>query len=262
MASLGVSSTSPQKPSRKVSYKQQFDEDDELDENTQQGYMMLLPVRKKPVGQLFVAFAAMILAIAALSHDEIMDGRITYSTTNYVTSVKEVDYVCGYQQLRITYKLSQGYKTSTSYTYNSFLCTDNVLTTSFCTEQRSNGKIWLACGIVGILFNAVSLIAVYKQGFRSTIYLALITLSALFYFISSFNYLANERCSDLETYSNETVSLNTFLGASLILMMVAGGLCVLGTLLSLAYFIKIYKRNKESNDFSSSTVNTNQIEAR
>jgi len=260
MASVGVTSTSPPKISKPISYQEQINEDDEYDENTQQGYMMLLPVRKRPVCQLFVAFAAMILAISALVHDEIMDGSVTYSTTNYY--LKEVDYSCGYQQLSLTSKYTQGYQTSTIYSYNpSFCLRDSILTTSFCTDQRRNGKIWLACGIVGIIFNAVSIIAVYKQGFRSTIYFALITLSALFYFISSFNYLANERCSDLEMYSTETVSLDTFLGASLIIMMVSGALCVLGSLLSLGYFIKFYKKNKESNDLPMSTVNTTQTEA-
>jgi len=63
---------------KKVPYMPQINEGDDFDGNNG-GYMMLVPVRKKPIAQMFLAFASMILAIAGLAHDEIMDGNLTFT---------------------------------------------------------------------------------------------------------------------------------------------------------------------------------------
>lgn len=265
MATSAIPSINTTQPASKknVSYIQQINEDDEFDENTQEGYMMLLPVRKKPIIQMFFAFAAMILAIAALARDEIMDGNITFASTNYWhDKMSEVDYDCGYSQLRFTYIFSSGYQQSETYSYGSALCTEDeyIFSSNFCADQVRNGKIWLACGIIAIIFNAVSIFVVYKHGHKSLIYLALMTLSIIFYSTSAFNWLANERCSDMENYSNSSMTLDTNLGSSMVLMIVAIGLCVFGILVSLMYFLKARKRNAQANVVSS-TVNTTQITA-
>jgi len=255
-----VSTTAP-KTSSKVSYLPQMDEDDEFGGNSQEGYMMLVPVRKKPILQAFFVFTSMVLAVAALIRDEIMDGNLTFAYTSYwYNKLKEVDYDCGYQQLRFVYKYKGGYQQSESYKYGSSICQadEYIFSTNFCKDQDRLGKVWLACSIIGIICNAVSLIGLYKHGHRSKIYLIYVILSIIFYGVAAFDWLANERCSDMENFSNASMTLDTTIGSSLALMIVAFGLCVFGMLLSLLHLIKHYTKSKEQLPIPLATTITTQ----
>jgi len=257
MASSALPQVTAKVPSANaVPYVPQTNDDDE-----EGGYMLLVPIRKKPYVQLFLSFAAMVLAIAGLARDEIMDGSITFSSTYYWYNLKEVDYDCGFQELRFTYVFTKGYKQSESYRYSSSLCEQNeyIFSNNFCSDQNKLGKVWLGCGIVGIIFNAISMLAIHKQGPRSKLYLLLITLSTTFYCAAAFDWMANERCNDLENYSNATITLDTTLGSSLILIIVAAGLCMFGMLLTLFNLIRARVKHTQENDIPLSNLTTTQV---
>jgi len=103
------------------------------------------------------------------------------------------------------------------------------------------------------------MLAIHKQGPRSKLYLLLITLSTTFYCAAAFDWMANERCNDLENYSNATITLDTTLGSSLILIIVAAGLCMFGMLLTLFNLIRARVKHTQENDIPLSNLTTTQV---
>ena len=181
-------------------------------------YMMLVrPFAGKnlPYFQLFLPFVAIILTIAALPIDEITDGdwEIDDSVV-YWSEVKEVDYDCGWNVLRFTYYWTEGYKQSEEYDYSSSLCDDDqdVFDNDWCSTMESIGHVWLGFNIVAILLAAVSMVVVFKQGKTSLIYFVLNFFGVICYLVAVGNWLSNEICSDIESFTNETFTVTTNVG--------------------------------------------------
>lgn len=119
---------------------------DELDDDVDQYMMMVRPFRNKkiPWAPLILAFIAMILGIISLAIDEISDGdwEIDDSVV-YWDSVSEVDFDCGWQELRFTYKWSSKYTNGETYKYSSELCSEDqdVFDKDWCKQMKKLGSV-------------------------------------------------------------------------------------------------------------------------
>jgi len=216
-----------------------FDRDDEM-----------IPFQKtKPFLQIITTIICMILAIVAISYDEIQDGDISFTPGSSWLPTK-VDYDCGWKTLRFTSYYGNGNHMTESYEYNSQLCdvNEDIYNNAFCSEMKKNGLAWLICIIFGIIFNFISVFFIYRFGKASLIHFTLLFLSLLMYFVATFNWMANDKCSDIEQNTSENALYDTKIGTSLVLLFIVIGLSSINFLLSSIYIISYYFYKNDNDD--------------
>ena len=206
----------------------------------------MIYIRKRPVLQVVCAGLALLCSIVALSIDEMSDGDVKFfEPLKEDDFLDEVDYDCGWKSFRVNYiyyddEDTIGTKGVSHYGYESYVyeysgdfCKEyEIVEEDFCTEADQNGKLWLTCGIVGILLLASAIPVVWYRGKASVIYVIVLGLAVLILSIGTLNWMFNDNCEDIEQWENEDASLETGIGSSLIFMFVSIFFGIIGILIS------------------------------
>ena len=212
--------------------------------------------------QILCATTALLLVIVALALDEMSDGDVKFAEDLKSTDfLDEIDYDCGWRSFRVNKiyyededdsNLNDGQThwayESYIYEYSGSLCQDNdeIIDPNFCEKSAYNGKVWLACGILGIFFYGLSIPIVWYQGKGSIIYVLLLGIGMLCLAVGSLNWMFNDKCEDVENWPQEDMSFDTSLGVSLILVFISVFCAVIAVLVSSIHLLSpVQQRRKE-----------------
>jgi len=238
--------TSPTPPNsrwhwwRKFRYMIQLDED-ESDED----YMRMIEYRHIHLPSIYFPFAVIVLVIVGLVYNEISDGKITLNY-NSQTSIQSLTYQCGWEKLVVQVVYTNGLQQNQDYYYRKTACTDTIDPSipNFCSDMEYVGKVWLACGIMGILWAAGAFGVAIKWGKESKILGALLLLCWVNLSIGVGSWNDGERCKDIESWSSVYATFDTHTGVAIALLYVAIAHAVLGFVLWCYFFAVVLIKAK------------------
>ena len=203
---------------------------------------------------------ALLLVVIGLAIDEMSDGDVKFAEPLKAEDfLDEVDYDCGWKAFRVNYIYYEDEKQiggsgQTHWAYESYVfdysgsfCEDydEIVDPNFCSKSIYNGRVWLACGILGIFFFLLSIPIIWYQGKGSVLYVVLLGLGMLVLAIGSLNWMFNDKCEDVENWPQEDASFDTSLGASLILIFISIFCAIIGVLISSIHLLSPAKQRRK-----------------
>ncbi|ETO13129.1 hypothetical protein RFI_24245 [Reticulomyxa filosa] len=110
--------------------------------------------------------------------------------------------------------MTNGMESTEDYYYRKSSCTNDIdpSISNFCSDMEYVGKVWLACGILSIIWAALAIGVAIKWKKESKALGALLLLCWVNLSIGVGTWNNGERCTDIESWTSEIATFDTHIG--------------------------------------------------